>query len=1168
MWGIASFLLPPGGNVLSEPFESKNKTFQVMKKKRIVAFLKTTMRITILQILLAISFTWASFASSVEAQALDKEVSIVLNDADIGFALRQLQRKAHVKFVYSPTAIRVKHNITLDVKNQTLGAILDQIFIPEGIRYRVVKDRIVLFKDKDAPAETPPPARADAPPTGAIAVLTIGGKVVDDRGEAMPGVSVVVKGTNIGAYTDVNGNFTLTVPAEHAQGILIFSFVGFITAEVRIDNQTLINVQLQQDVTSLGEVVVVGYGEQRKKNIVGANASVNVSELKQPVANIGTMLAGRIAGVVQVQRNGEPGRDAANIWIRGLSSWPAYGGTSPLVLVDGVERSINNIDPQDVESFNVLKDASATAVYGMRGANGVILITTKKGVNSKTVIDFNYAQGVTSFTKVPELADGPTFMRLTNEALTTRGDAPKFTQEQIDRTESGADPYVYPNVDWYDAVFNKNAANRRVNLNARGGSDKARYYVSAAYYDEEGFFKTDGLEQYNSTTKFTRYNFTSNINMDLTKTTVLDLGIQGYVSNANYPGEASENVFGQIMLTSPVAYPVMYPGGLVPGQEVNGDFRNPYADITQRGYRNQFRNQLYSNIRATQDLAFVAPGLSFTTLFSFDAWNAHDINRQKRKDTYFVDANSPRNPDGTLNLNLTYSSGSPTLGYSRGTNSNRRFYSESALNYNRNFGDHYVTGMLLYNQTDYTDAGADDFTGSIPYRNRGLAGRFTYAFKDRYFLEANFGYNGSENFAPDRRYGFFPSYGVGWVVSEEPFYTPVKRYLQLLKLRFSDGLVGIAGGGRRFGYITIVSNVDRPGYSFGLPGSTNYSGGIEVTDYAVDVGWATSHKSNLGIDTKFFNEHVSLTVDLWKERRTDVFLPRGAVPSYVGLYNQPWGNLGQIDNKGIDIALEASNIKVGELLIMTRANFNYNRDKVIENDQPNPQYPWLEQRGSNVLAYWGYQAEGLFTSQEDIDNHATQNWGQVLPGDIKYKDMNNDGLIDNLDRVKIGRGDVPRITYGVGFNLMWKNFDVGAFFQGTAQADRAVSGFGVMPFSGGSGAGNVYAVATDRWTVENPNPNATYPRLSYGTEYANNTQTSSWWVRDVSFLRLKTAEIGYTLSGDKLHNLGVINARLYFTGVNLLTFSKFDLWDPELNTSNGTVYPNVRTMSLGVNISF
>ncbi len=817
-----------------------------MKKKRIVDFIKTAMKITFFQTILSIIFICVALAGNMNAEILDRKITLSSRQEEISHLLKRIQKAASVQFVYNPIAIQVCRKISLHASNQPLSEVLDEILLVNNIHYRVVKDCILLFSQADEKATNTSDDNEAVRSLKEEAIdFIITGKVTDESGQSMPGVSIILKGTSMGVSSDVDGNFTLNIPEAQTNGVLIFSFVGYISSEVAINSQTVINFQLKPDVTSLGEVVIVAYGEQRKKNMVGANSSVNVSELKQPVSNIGTMLAGRIAGIVQVQRTGEPGRDAANIWIRGLSSWPQYGGVSPLVLIDGVERSLDNVDAQDVESFNILKDASATAVYGMRGANGVILIKTKSGKAGKTSIVANYLQGVTTFTKMPELADGPTFMRLTNEALTNHNKSPFFSNEQITRTESGEDPMVYPNVNWFDAVFNKHASNRRLNLNASGGNEKARYYVSAAYYNEDGFFKTDALQQYNSTTRFTRYNFTSNINVDVTKTTILDLGIQGYVSNVNYPGQASEDVFGQIMMTSPVAYPIMYPGGIVPGREVNGDFRNPYADISQRGYRNQFRNQVYSNIRVTQDLNFITPGLSFTSLFSFDAYNWHDMYRLKRKDTYFIDPINPRNPDGTLNLKQTYTSGSSALNYSRDLGGNRRFYSESAINYRKTFGQHYVTGMLLYSQTDYTNSSAIDFTESIPFRNKGIAGRVTYALKDRYFLEANFGYNGSENFAPKRRYGFFPSYGLGWVVSDENFFQSFKSAIQFFKLRFSDGLVGIAGGGRRFGYITILSNVGQPGYAYGMPGSTTGYGGITIQDYAVDVGWATSRKVTL-----------------------------------------------------------------------------------------------------------------------------------------------------------------------------------------------------------------------------------------------------------------------------------------------------------------------------------
>jgi len=1145
-----------------------------MKKKRFVALLKSTMRVTIAQAILSIMFTCAVLASDVEAQILDKDVSVSFDNTEVKHILRHLQKQAQVKFVYSPTAIQINRRISIHLSHKKLGEVLDEMLPPLGIHYEVKDDHIVLFKkaDKNANGSN---GQTSIPETDDVMQRTVTGKVTDENNEGLPGVSVIIKGTNIGSTTDAAGDFSLVVPTEHENGIMVFSFVGYQSREIGLQARTNINVQLQPDINALQEVVVVGFGEQRKISLVGAHSTVDVTQLKQPVANMGTMLAGRLAGIVQVQRNGNPGQDNADIWIRGLSTWPGQGAR-PLVLVDGVERSLDNIDPQDIESFSIMKDASATAVYGVRGANGVILIKTRSGRAGKTELDFNYNQGVTSFTRIPEMADGPTYMKLANEALTTRGNAPKFSQEQIDRTASGEDPFVYPDVNWMKEVFNPSAANRRVNVNATGGGDKAVYYVSLAYYNEEGFLKTDGIEQYNATTKFTRYNFTSNLTLDITPTTKLDLGVQGYVSNANYPGIDAGDAFQQAMWVTPIDFPVMYPGGLVPGRNPNGDQRNPYADVTQRGYRNQFRNQTYSNARLTQKLDFLVKGLSFTSMFSFDAWNSHDINRIKRKDTWFVDVNNPRNADGTLNLFRTYSSPQVTLGYSRGVGGNRRFYTESSLNYNTTIGKHYVTGMMLFNQNDYTNSSPfpDNFTNSIPFRNRGIAGRATYSYSDKYFAEFNFGYTGSENFAPNKRYGFFPAYGVGWIASDEAFFAPARDVIQFLKFRFSDGLVGSGtisanpSNLRRFGYLTFVSE-GRPGYLYGKPGNLLARSGIEITDYGTDVTWSTSRKTNLGIEIRTLRETVSLNVDLWKEHRTGIFLQRGSVPDIVGLSSVPWANLGTVDNKGIDVNLEVYEIKPGPNVQLTmRGNFNYNRDEIIENDQPPQAHPWLDARGSNVLAYWGYIAEGLFESDAEVASHAVQPFGDVRAGDIKYRDMNEDGTIDAKDIVQIGIGDVPRVTFGAGFNFTWKNLGFGAFFQGVRQADRMISGLGIWPFIGDGGTGNVYSIATDRWTEENPDPGAFYPRLSYGSGNINNYQSSSWWVKDISFTRLKTAEISYSVPSHLIQKLRMSQARIYAMGVNLLTFSKFKLWDPELNTSNGTRYPLVKTVSVGVNVTF
>ncbi|MBV7529757.1 TonB-dependent receptor [Chitinophaga sp. sic0106] len=1005
----------------------------------------------------------------------------------------------------------------------------------------------------------------------------INGIIRDKAGKPVPGATIRVAGTNRGTTSGADGHFTINA---NPKGSLEVSYIGFNAQVVSINNSVELEIILEAKEGNMNEVVVVGFGQQRKISLVGAQSSIKVADLKQPVANLSTVLAGRISGIVAVQRSGEPGHDDGDIWIRGISTFTS-GSTRPLVLVDGVERALSNIDPQDVESFTILKDASATAVYGVRGANGVIIVKTRSGKSGKPRINLDYNEGITRFTKVPDMADGVTYMKLANEALTTRGYNPKYTADYIKNTEDNTDPNLYPNVDWIDAIFNNTGRNRRANLNISGGSNNAKYYVSLGYYDEKGLFKTTDLVKYNQAIKYRRYNFTSNLNMRVTPTTTIDLGLQGYISNGNYPGGAtaidgngnisisSSNIFEQALLVPPVEYPILYPGNFVPGRNPNGDQRNPYADVTRRGYTNEFKNQLYSNIRLTQDLRFIIPGLSFTSMFAFDAYSGNVLARLKREDTYVPDPATPYKADGSLNLVRTYQ-GTNYLSYNANRSGNRRFYTETSLNYDSAFGKHRVSGLLLYNQSDYLNPFAGDFTRSIPYRTRGIAARVTYSWNDRYFVEGNAGYNGSENFAPTQRYGLFPAWGLGWVVSNEPFFNGIKNTIPFLKFRFSDGNVGsgLLGSGdnaRRFAYLTLL-NEGATGYTFG----SNRSGitGINVSDYAVDVTWSTARKMDLGMDLRLFNEQLSLTVDLFREHRTGIFLQRGAVPSFVGLINNPWGNLGVVDNKGLDANLEYTT-KIGNLGISLMGNFTYNKDKVIENDQPIPKYPWMDKRGTNILARYGYVAEGLFTSDDEIAKSAKPEGAKVLPGDIRYRDLNGDGKIDAYDQQQIGRGDVPAIVYGFGLNLSYKQFYMSAFFQGQAKADVQLSGRGIMPFNGDGGVSNIYAIATDRWTPENPSQDVFYPRLAFGqADNYNNTLPSSWWVKDMSYIRLKSAELGYLLPQQYLRKVGITSGKIYMTGFNLLTFSDFKLWDVEMSTSNGGAYPNITTFSAGINLQF
>lgn len=999
--------------------------------------------------------------------------------------------------------------------------------------------------------------------------IRITGVVKDELNLPMTMVSVTNLVTKTTVSTDASGKFSLL--ASRGDSISA-RFVGYVDYLTRITNNIDLNIIMLAADNSLNEVAVVGYGQQRKISLVGAQSSVNMETLKSPVANLSASLAGRIAGLVGVQRTGLPGSNTADVWIRGIATFNSLNSAGPLIIVDGVQgRNLNAFDPEDISSFTILKDASATAVYGAQGANGVILITTKKGREGKPSLTFNYNQGFVSFTKTPELAGAEQYMTLRNEALAATGLNPDYSPEYIENTLNGTDPNLYPNVDWMKTLFKDQSSNRRFNFSARGGSENTQYYSSLAYYDETSLLRTDNLQSYNADTRFRRYNFTSNVDMNWTKTTKFSLGVQGYVTNTNMPGTDPQSAFGRVMQTNPVLYPTMFPGNKSPGINSSRDYQpNPYMLTTQTGYANTFQSQFYTNAAINQNFGFLLKGLSARALFSFDTWNSHRIDRTRSRTLYGIDKGNPYNAEGELNL-VVLANGSDALGYGRSNSGDRKFYVESAVNYDRTFGDHSVSGMLLYNQTGNISAFASDLTSSLPIRTQGIAGRATYSWKEKYFGEFNFGYNGSENFEPGKRYGFFPSIGVGWVVSNESFFQPLTAVLPFFKLRYSNGWVGSGSGGRRFGFLTIVSNT-AAGYNFGDGANNSGYSGVAIQDYGASIVWSESHKQNLGMEFKTLGSKLSVTVDYFKEHRTGVFLQRRSLPNYLGLQNYPYGNLGIIDNQGFDGTIDLAPFQIGKTSWTFNGTFSYNKDNVIENDDPVQPFSYMERRGVNYLSGFGYVADGLFQSQEEITNHASQSaLGTQRVGDIRYKDLNGDGKVDANDVTRISNGDIPNWTYGFGVNVSYKGFYIGAFFQGTNGAQRTLSGDGIIPFNNSNGGerSNLFAAASDRWTEANPLTNPLYPRLAFGNgPNRNNAVASSWWVKDIDFLRLKTVDAGYNLPSGTLKSIGVKTARVYMQGVNLLYWSKFKLWDPELNTGNGSVYPNTRTISLGIQAGF
>lgn len=1128
-----------------------------------------TMKIMLIFSVLSITTLSASYSQP-------RRLNLDLKNQKIKELFQEIKKQSNYSFLYNNNELNENERITLSVDGKTVDEILEMILKDKNLDYEIRDKFILIYRSNEN-------AKSVSTKTQQQAKKKISGRVTDVKGEVIPGAVVREVGDEYnGVVTDIDGLYNINVGDRSKVEI---SFLGFKTVEINIGSSTVYDVTLQEEVSELDELVVTGYGEQRKISSIGAQTSLKQQDIKTPTASLSSILAGRLSGVVAVQRSGEPGRDAADIWIRGLAT---PNSSNPLILVDGVERDFNNIDPEDIESISVLKDASATAVYGVRGANGVIIVKTKPGIIGKPVVSIDYYEGINHFTKSPELADGVTYMTAVNESLRNTGRALKYSDAYIENTRHGVDPILYPNVNWRDEIFKDYGQLRRANANVRGGSQMAQFYASVSVYNENGTIKTNPNENYDSATKYTRYNFTTNVNMQITETTEVSIGAQGYLASGNYPGMRSDIIFGSTMEVNPVMYPKMFIiDGIeyVPGVHTQGAERNPYADATKRGYRKTMSSRIHSNFRITQDLASITKGLKATAMFAYDVSSNRDTEYNKRENTYyFLDKNNPYDEKGNPVIVPTWNQGSKVLSFG-GNNlqGEKKDYLEAALQYDRVFGDHRAGGMIIYTQQGRNVNHAGSIIDAIPYRLQGLAGRATYSWRDRYFGEFNIGYNGGENFPKEKRFGTFPAFGLGWVASNETFWKPLEETISFFKIRYTNGKSGNSSvGGRRFMYLDQYEWTGGYRYNFG----GQIVDGVRVVNPATMLEWEVAHKQDLGIDLKMFNNELSLTFDLFYEKRDQILLERSqSLPTFAGFQQVPYGNVGITKTKGFDGDFEYFKSLNKDWKLTLRGNFTYADPVWVDNDIPDKEYSWRNRKGSSLVSQEGFTANGLYT-QSDID--VIQAWlaspegttqpfatpyntslSQLKAGDIMYKDMNEDGKIDDNDISWIGNGDIPKINYGFGFNLDYKSVSLGMLFQGTAEANRFVGGI-VKPFND-TGSGNVYSNITDRWTVENPRQDVFYPRLAYGNDQAgnqNNFVNSTWWLKDMSFLRLKTMQISYSLPERWSEKVGVNNTNIYLMGMNLFTFSKWKLWDPELNTGNGNSYPNNTSYTVGINFNF
>lgn len=1111
-------------------------------------------------------------ATMVQVSAVGFAQRITLSEkkATLKSIFKEIRKQSNYDFLYTEELLQNAKTVDIKVNSVELNEVLEKIFSGQPLSY-TIEDRTVVIREKINGLLNRKPVIAK--------VIDIRGRVLDPQGKGIPGVTVRIKGETGGGTTNSNGDFSIAVTSPDA--ILIFSYTGFITQEVAVDGQSAINVVLKEAVDELSEVVVVGYGTQKKITVTGSISSVNMADMRTPVANLSNALAGKVAGIISMQSSGEPGYDNSQFTIRGLGTFT--GNTSPLVIVDGVQRddvksdfggSFNNIDPEDVSSISLLKDASSTAMYGAKGANGVLIITTKRGVAGKPKISLKAENGFSGFTERPKMLDGIQYMELLNEARTNMGLLPNFSDETIQKTASGLDPYMYPNVNWIDEVYKSNSSLTNAHLNINGGTESVRYYISTSFYNQKGPYKVSNQNGFNPNLDFKRYDFRSNIDVNVTNSTLLQLNLGAMLVNARYPGISAGSLWYQSYATTPVAYPTRYPDGKWAGPITNGG-SNPLNEVQNNGYSDEFRPAVQSVFTVNQKLDILTPGLSSYARFSFDSYGQFDNRRSGINDNWQA---TGRDSNGELMFTQTRI-GQQFLGYGQSSTGERMMYLEGNINYDRTFGNHRFGGMFLYNMRNRLRSTAGDVIGSIPFRNQSLAGRLTYGYMDKYLLEVNAGYTGSENFEKGKKFGVFPSISGGWVISNESFFKPFTETFSLLKLRGSYGVVGndnIGGVDSRFPYLTQIGGGGSTG--FGLNG-TWYGGLTENLIGVENLTWEKSYKGDIGLEIGLLNK-FNLIVDAFDERRKDILIRRESISSIGGFGSTfIFANLGEMSNRGIDASIEY-NDQIGAVGVRVFGNVTYSKNKITFADEPKRKYAYQSQVGYGFNEFLGYVADGYFTDQDDIDSRPEQKFSTVLPGDIRYVDQNGDGVIDAYDSKRLGKSPFPSWLYGAGFSLAYKRFDLSLFFQGVADVGimangseirgngMGADGVGVIPFSGlGQYQNNTLAKVLDRWTPENPRQDAYYPRLTVGSLSDNNYLNSTHWLKDGSYIRLKQASLGYTLTSESMKKAGVPVLYFYTSGQNLLTFSKFKIWDPELG-SNGAKYPITRMVTFGMRAQF
>jgi len=1038
------------------------------------------------------------------------------------------------------------------------------------------------------------------------------GKVVDDRtSEPLVGATVKVKGSTIGTITDIDGNFALDIPDNISPIVFEVSYMGYASKEAAPAKTTGFTIRLAEDSQTLEEVQIIAYGKQSKMSVTAAISSIDTKELlKSPSGSVANALSGAVTGLSSIQPSGQPGAENPSIYIRGTGSL-SDELSKPLILVDGVERSFFQMDSHEIESITVLKDAASTAVFGVRGANGVVLVTTRRGVSGKPVISLNSSFGLTQALRNLKGVDSYTYATLYNEAQLS--DNPSLTESQlgfspfvIDMFRTNEDPIMFPNVDWNDYLFKNLAWQTQHNLTLSGGGERFRYFVSLGYLLQDGMLKQLG-ESYDPNYQYKRFNYRSNVDIDIAKSTLLKVNIGGHVGAKREP--RTDELWRKVLWSTPFSSP-----GIVDGKLISNIYSNRYISIGERscpldyyynyGYNVDTDNVLNLDLALEQKLDFITPGLSMNIKGAYNTnYNVKASRTPSGADSmctpiYLGSIETPGMDfwDPRFDRTIVYQTDGVSglheqMSYGEEVGRGRNWYGEFSLNYSRSFGDHDVSALFLYNQSKkyYPETKIDGkvFYMDIPTAYVGYVGRMTYAYKKRYMVDLNAGYNGSENFAPDKRFGFFPAVSAGWILSEEKFMKK-QKVIDFLKLRASYGIVGndkmenarfLYMAGAWSGYNTVAKG--QGSWQFGKDGGTGLlPDAKENTMGNPDVTWEKVAKQNYGIDLKMFDSRLSLTADVFFEKRKDILSTRNTLPAITDI-NLPKINLGKVNNHGYELSL-GWNDRAGKVDYWLKANVSYAKNKIIYMDEVVPNEPYMAETGRSTGLTYGYIFD-RFLQKDDFDADGNlkkdENGRQILPqmalgtprpGDALFKDLNGDGVINGDDKTRFGYAERPDYVFGFLGGLKWKNFEFSMQWTAAMNASRILDGEYRNAFGSTNSRMLLKFLADERWTEENPN--SRFPRLTFMNK-SHYLQTSDLWLMNGSYLRLKTAEISYTLpQKDFLKKVGIESVRFYCNGYNLLTLfsdlNDIDI-DPEGVTDGGNNnYPNIRIYNFGVNISF